>query len=86
MPDNVTPVPAAPVKPVAPAVNPTPAPKPVAPAAPADDPHPGSGFVRIRWKEKIGGTEADEEWCEERRAHNLESTGHAEILKDEKAK
>src|SRR5689334_15402202 len=41
--------------------------------AAGDDDHPGPGFVRIKWKEgmKIGGNEKDEEWAEERRAHNL---------------
>jgi hypothetical protein len=46
----------------------------------ADDDYPGPGFVRIRWKNKIGGHEQDEEWAEERRAHNLVGSGHAEIV------
>jgi len=51
------------------------------------DDHPGEGFVRIKWKNKIGGNEADQEWAEERRAHNLVGSGHAEIVKqDDKAK
>lgn len=58
---------------------------PVPPGAPkaaagGPDDHPGAGFVRIKWKDKIGGHEQGEEWAEERRAHNLVGSGHAEIV------
>ena len=50
------------------------------------DDHPGEGFVRIKWKNKIGGNEADQEWAEERRARNLVGSGHAEIVKQDEGK
>lgn len=58
---------------------------PASAAAPAGDlgPSPGPEFVKIRWKEKIGGDEADVEWAERRRAENLVGSGHAEIVKDD---
>lgn len=45
-----------------------------------------AGFVKIRWVKKIGGNEADEEISEERRAHSLVASGHAELVEDEKKK
>lgn len=59
------------------------APAPAPAVAPDPNARPGKGFVRIRWKEKIGGHEQDEEWAEERRAHNLVGSGHAEIVEPE---
>jgi hypothetical protein len=71
--------PPAPARPVAPA-------GPAAPAAPAapknPDAKPGDNFRRIRWVNKIGGHEADEEWAEERRAQGLVASGHAELVED----
>jgi hypothetical protein len=53
-------------------------------AAPKDpDAKPGDNFKRIRWVNKIGGHEQDEEWAEERRAHNLVGSGHAELVEEE---
>lgn len=76
--------------PPAPGGNPFPAPAPAAPADPNSKPTDafGSEFVKINWKNKIGGHEKDGEWCEIRRAQNLVASGHAEIVeeKDEKKK
>lgn len=63
-----------------------PAANPPARVGAAADDHPGGGFVRVRWKTKIGGHEQAEEWAEERRARNLVGSGHAEIIEKDKGK
>lgn len=61
-------------------------PAPRSKAAADPDAKPGDNFVRVNWKEKIGGHERDGEWCERRRAEGLVASGHAEIVEEKDKK